>query len=93
MFLNKNNPTNIMINDTYATFPTKAAGFIEQTVELVEMQRNGENIIENMGLRASTSADLVSWDQNVLEIYNYVSKNYNSIFTVAEESQKVYMLS
>ncbi len=89
MFQSKNNPSNIMMNGSYATFPTVAAGFIEQTVELLEMQLEGNAPIEIIGTRMVTSNDdyVPSWGTNVTEVYSYVSKNYESIFGSNEEIQ------
>ncbi len=98
MFLSKNNPTNIMLNEDYATFPTITAGFIEQTVELLEIKLEGETSIENIGMRMiSSTEDFPStWNANVLEAYSYISKNYDSIFGPTEEiqllNQKTYVL-
>ncbi len=98
MFLNKNNPTNIMINGAYATFPTATAGFIEQTLELLEMKLEGISPMDRIETRVSDSVDDLptAWRTNVTTIYNYASKNYDTIFeTTANEyssKQSIYML-
>lgn len=84
MFKSKNNPTSIMINGDYATFPTVTAGFLEQTVELLEIILSGGDPIKTIGDRNGVSE---TWNADATEIYNYVTNNYEVIFGASESSQ------
>lgn len=96
MFIVKNNPTSIMKDNEFLTFPTQAAGFIEQTIELLEMQIEGSIPMDEIGLRTNYSPykDITKWNLYVYDIYDYVSSNYDSIFEPSEEieltNEKVY---
>lgn len=84
IFINQNNPTSIMINGSYATFPTVTAGFIEQTVEVLNLILSGEDPKEVIGARTGNAPDELNPDS--LELYNNGNNVYDDTLTEADNN-------
>lgn len=95
MFLNKNNPGGIKFGTTFATFPSKTAGFIEQSLILLSYKISGRETIveigriyapvpgrkENETEEEKRERELNSeWIRNVTSIYNSSINNYDILF-------------
>ena len=95
MFRNKNNPGGIKFGDTFATFPNKTAGFIEQSLILLSYKISGRETIESIGKiyapvptkkeneseEEARERNLNSqWVSNVTSIYNSALNQYEELF-------------
>lgn len=101
MFLNKNNPAGIKFDSGFATFPSKTAGFIEQSLVLLKYKIDGLTTIESIGYRYAPVDDPANstWIPNVTSNYSKALANYDELFGNIEvepieiAEAKIYTLS
>ncbi|MCI9233733.1 MAG: hypothetical protein HFH08_03945 [Bacilli bacterium] len=95
MFLLKNNPNNMKLDDTFSYYPSTMAGFIEKALEVLKCKMSGQAILIGLGLEHSRPLDS-NWVSNVIFIYNYVMEHYDIIFDnqlkTGLANEKVYIL-
>ena len=81
-FLKIHNPSGIRFHGSYAVFPSTMAGFIEQGLELLKYQIDGQVTIEAIGAKHAPVTDPrnASWVSSVSYFYQEATQNYESLF-------------